>query len=992
MREHWKSLEELSDSPELRERLSREFPEYEPEEIQSLSRRKFMKIMAASMAMAGLTLTGCRRWPKEELAPYSSNPRDRVPGVPEQFATVYDIGGVGHGLLVTSYDGRPIKVEGNPSHPFASTFDGKLGASDAFAQASVLELYDPDRSRSIRRAGQEVEWSAFADVIRAVQGTNGTGLAILSEASGSPSVVGMRRRLLDKYPQARWYEYEPVVQTREKLASANAVRTRLHLEKADTVVLLDADILGSHPAHIRYSNDWAKRRRSADQADGGMIRMYVAESCFSLSGAAADERIGVVPSRVAVLAMALAARVGVNGVTAPAALSDAENAFIERVARDVRTNGVVVAGPDLSPDVHAIVHNINTTLGVYGKTVSLLQEPEAPRESIARLVEHISAGSVSTLLIVGGNPVFDAPPGLGFVEAIGKVATTVHLSLYHDETSAKCTWHIPRAHYLESWGDARAWDGTVSLQQPLILPLYNGKSAIELLASFVGDGVIDGRAIVQRTFSELTGNHQEAAFRRVLHDGVLPDSQFQAITLPVQPINAPAPITTSSPGTMEIRFIADQKVLDGRFANSGWLQELPETMTKLTWDNAALLSKTDADGLQVKTGDVVRLSVGETSIEIAAYVLPGQPVGVTGLPLGYGRTSSGNVGNGVGVNVYPIRTTGAVQIARTGKTYPLAATQEHHLIDAIGFKGRQNRVGEKGKSGSIVREATFAEYQRDPYFARETGHVVVSLPILQQPSEFRTPHAWGMAIDMSACTGCNACVVACQAENNIPVVGKDEVIRNREMHWLRIDRYYKGEPDDPNPDVVYQPMMCVHCENAPCEQVCPVAATVHDTEGLNTMVYNRCIGTRYCANNCPYKVRRFNYFDWHSKDPRGAAQPWLGMPDSQQQQVIDRIKRMIFNPEVTVRMRGVMEKCTYCVQRIHTTQTAKRNAGQELQDGDVVSACQQACPTEAIVFGNVNDPNSKVRQMHQNRRAYSVLEELNTKPRTMHLAKLRNRT
>jgi molybdopterin-containing oxidoreductase family iron-sulfur binding subunit len=992
--EYWQSLNQLSQSPEMLERLAQEFPGYDPEQIRSLSRRRFMKLMGASMALAGLTLGGCRRWPKEQLAPYSSNPRDRAAGVPEQYATTYEIAGVGHGLVVTSYDGRPIKVEGNPSHPFSQTFDGKLGSADAFAQASVLELYDPDRSRSVLvRSGPEhkrATWADFETAITPLKGSTGKGLAILSEASSSPSVAAMRQKLRSTYPDARWYEYEPLSVDNETQAFGKPLRTQLHLDKTETVVCLDADILGAHPAHTRYANDWSKRRRSAD-SQGGMNRLYVAESCLSITGAVADVRLPQRPSGVEILALALAGKFGLP--SSASNLGGDANRFVNAAAKDLQRNGVLVAGAHLRPEVQRLVHAVNTAIGAYGNTISMLELPPTDASPLNELIEQLKSGAVTTLLIVGGNPAYDMPVDLNFAELLGKVPLSVHLSLYYNETSIASKWHLPRAHYLECWGDSRAWDGTISLQQPLILPLYGGKSTIELLAMLCGENVQDGQPIVRRTHANLPDD----IFRRSLHDGLIKSSQFKPVTVSPATVNFGSGAGNEG---LDIRFLPDQKLLDGRFANSGWLQELPDSLSKLTWDNAALLSKRDADALGVKNDDVIRITLGERTLDIAAFILPGQPIGVIGLPLGYGRTTAGNVGNGIGFNTYTLRGSDAMfaasgaQISKTGTTYPLAATVEHHIIDEVGMKGREVRVGEKGHSGMIIREASLAEYEKDAHAPHREQHHTVALPIFEQPSQFNTPHAWGMAVDMNACIGCNACVIACQSENNIPVVGKENVLVNREMHWIRVDRYFKGTAEDPRPDVVFQPMMCVHCETAPCEQVCPVAATVHDSEGLNTMVYNRCIGTRYCSNNCPYKVRRFNYFDWHSKDPRGGRfkGPWLGMPDTEQEESIDRIKRMVFNPEVTVRMRGVMEKCTYCVQRIHTTQQAKRVAGQQIQDFDVVTACQQACPTEAIVFGNLNDSNAAVTKLHKNARAYSVLEDLNTKPRTKYLAKLRNPT
>jgi molybdopterin-containing oxidoreductase family iron-sulfur binding subunit len=1006
--EYWKSLEELAESPEVLEKMSQEFPGYDPKEISSLSRRRFMQLMSASMALAGLTLSGCRRWPRENLAPYSSNPRERVAGIPEQYATVYEISGVGHGVLATSYDGRPIKIEGNPSHPFAVKTEGSLGACNAFHQASVLELYDPARSRSpIDRTGggnRIATWDEFQRALGAALGpvrdAGGRGLAILSEISHSPSVQAMRQRFKQVFPQAVWSEYEPLIAGNESEASqatfGRQVRTRLFLDKADCVVLFDADVLGMHPAHIRYANDWSKRRRSADEKKG-MLRLYAAESQLSVSGAVADERLGAKPSRLPALVSALAAKAGVAGMSAPEGLSPEETRWVEAAATDIKKNGLVVGGATLPAPVLALIHRINDAIGAVGNTVALLDLPANDATPIADLVAQMKSGAINTLLIIGGNPAYDAPADLGFADALPTVANSVHLSLYFNETSQASKWHLPKAHYLESWGDARAWDGTVSIQQPLILPLFGGKSTIEFLALLCGDDVNAGDAIVRRTFTSLTGNNAESAYRRVLHDGVLPESGFATVT--AKPQAGAAPEIPAAAEGFEIVFQADRSLYDGRFANNGWLQELPDSLSKLTWDNAALISKKDADSLGVTNGSMLRITVGDRSLDIAAFILPGQPLGVIGLPLGYGRTAAGKIGTGVGFDTYKIRTSATlysatgVKVAAAGGSYTLVATQEHHIIDPVGFEGRQQRIGEKGRAGLVVHEATLAEYEKNPRAVHEGGHHTVSLQLFNPPSDFRDQHAWGMAIDMTTCIGCNACVAACQAENNIPIVGKDQVAMNREMHWIRIDRYFKGAMDDPNPEIVFQPMTCVHCENAPCEQVCPVAATVHDSEGLNVMVYNRCIGTRYCSNNCPYKVRRFNYFDWHSKSEnnlRGFPQPWLGIPDEQQQQSVNKIRRMVFNPEVTVRMRGVMEKCTYCVQRIHGVKQAKSVSGEALRDGDIITACQQTCPTEAIVFGDLADPNSRVSKLHTNPRAYSVLEDLNTRPRTRHLALVRN--
>jgi MoCo/4Fe-4S cofactor protein with predicted Tat translocation signal len=1015
--EYWRSLEQLSDSAAVRQLVDNEFPGYDPVQLVGSSRRSFMKLMGASLALAGLTLTGCRRWPKEEVIPYASNPKDRVPGIPERYATVMELGGIGIGLLVSCYDGRPIKIEGNPDHPFARTAPG-LGAADAFAQASVLEMYDPDRSRSpvdhTKGGNTRSTWDAFSKAVADYIPADGAGVAILSEATSSPSALEMKKLLLTKLAKAKWYEYEPISADNEslgaKLAFGKPLRPLLKLEKASVIVSLDADLLGLHPAHVRYAADWASGRRSSDQ--GRMNRMYVAESCFSLTGTMADERLPLRPSRLNAVALALAAKLGVEPAAAEP-LSGDEAKFVQLAAADLKTNagkGVIAAAAHLPPELHALAYAMNAKIGAFGQTLEMLDAPELDRpthtEAIAALTNEMKGGRINTLLILGGNPVYDALADLDFGKALSGVANSIHLSVYQNETSQACKWHLPRAHYLEAWGDARAFDGTVSVAQPMIEPLFGGKSLIELLALLAGDTVNSGGAIVRRTVAtmlggSLDGADKDLAFRRALHDGVILGTAAAAFNGTPRSVPLPAAVETTG---LEIRFQPDASMLDGRFANSGWLQEMPDPLTKLTWDNAALISKKDADVLGVNTGDMVRITVDGRSLDIVGYILPGQPVGVIGLPLGYGRSAAGNVGNDLGFNTYQLRTTkamsaAAAQVQKTGRAYKLAMTQDHHIIDEVGAAARSKRVGEKGHSGMVVREASFEEYKTNPQVALPREHRAISLPLFDPPARLDATHAWGMAIDMNSCIGCNACVVACQAENNIPVVGKKEVANSREMHWIRIDRYFKGAAGDANPQVVYQPMMCVHCENAPCEEVCPVAATAHDTEGLNTMVYNRCIGTRYCSNNCPYKVRRFNYFDFHSKSPRQeTALPWVGMPDSQQKQSIDPIKQMLFNPDVTVRMRGVMEKCSYCVQRIHAVKINVRNdhaQGQRdsdhINDGEIATACQQTCPTQAIIFGDLNDPAAQVTKLHRHNRAYSVLdEELATKPRTRHLAKLRN--
>jgi MoCo/4Fe-4S cofactor protein with predicted Tat translocation signal len=1021
--EYWRSLEQLADTPEVREAVSKEFAGYDSDTILASSRRGFLKLMAASMALAGVTLTGCRRWPKEQLAPYSSNPRDRIPGVPEQYATSWELSGVASGLLVTSYDGRPIKIEGNPTHPSSVVVKDKYGSADAFAQASILELYDPERSRTVvDRTGphdRRTTWDDFVSVagkhFAGLKG-NGGGFAILSEPTSGPSVADLRKRLLAAFPQAKWYEYEPLSRDAELEGSRlafekKALRPVLHLDQADVIVSLDADLLGVHPAHTRYAADWAAKRRSADNDKPSMSRVFIAESGFSITGSVADMRIGTSPDRIYAIARALAAKLKVAGISGEEKLKDAEVRFVEQAAADLAkagAAGVVAVGPVAYPAAHALAHAINESIGAAGKAVTYVEDPAGDRpthmQAIADLSAALSAGTVTTVLILGGNPAFDAPADVNFPAVLAKAPQSIHLSLYDNETSKACKWHVPRAHYLESWGDARSWDGTTGIVQPLIEPMYGGKSIIEVIAAVAGDEKSAGYDIVRRTWAGPLGVSEtteefEKPFRKVVEAGVLPGSESKAVDAKVKLADLPAADAPAS--GLTLRFDVDSHVYDGRFANNGWLQETPNPLSKLLWDNAALLSKKDADAISVESDDLVKIDTPDgRSITLAAYVLPGQPAGVVTIPLGYGRgDAAGHIGANLGFNAYTVRTSKApwavagTKVSKAGGTYELIGTQDHHVIDSNARSAIEVRVGEKYESGKIIREASLAEFTENP--AAVVGARKVKLQLFENPTHYTDLHAWGMSIDMSACIGCNACALACQSENNIPVVGKEECFKHREMNWIRIDRYFKGDAEDPNPEVVFQPMMCQHCENAPCEQVCPVAATMHDSEGLNVMVYNRCIGTRYCSNNCPYKVRRFNYFDFHAQDPRFGLswlkKPWPLMPDLQQREQVDKIKSMVFNPEVTVRMRGVMEKCTYCVQRIHTTVIGKRNGGSDIADGDILTACQQACPTQAIVFGNLNDKTSQVSKLHNSQRAYSVLdEELNTKPRTRYLAKLRN--
>ena len=996
---YWRSLAELAGTAEFRAMLEAEFPA--AADSGGLSRRRWLQLMGASLALAGAG--GCR-WEKAEIVPFVSQPANRVPGQTLHFATAMDLGGSALGLLVTSVDGRPIKIEGNPKHPVSR------GATDLAAQAAILELYDPDRSQMIY---EEIarSWEEFASFARphfaGLKKAGGAGLRVLAEASSSPTLAGLRAQLLEGFPQAKWCEYEPLSRDSERegtrLAFGRPHRVHLDLEKARVILCLDADPLGDHPDAVWHARQFARGR---EVVEGQMSRLYAVESCFSITGGAADHRLALRSSLVGwfveALGRAVRERPGTLAAT-PGEKTPGVMRFLRAVAKDLlehRGEGVVVAGPRQPPEVHAQVQEINALLGSVGKTLSYTEDPEPDRsphvEALESLAEEIGRGQVDTLVLLGGNPVYDAPADLDFAKLLPSARTRIHLGLYRNETARLATWHLPQAHFLESWGDARAYDGTYSIVQPLIDPLYGGKSPIELVAFLLGRKAASGDDLVRETFRGMVETDWEANWKVALHDGLLADSARKAVAPAlvrsflgeVTPGKGTVPFSLrenrdSPRGELEIVFCRSAALYDGRFANNGWLQELPDPMTRLTWDNAALMSPATARRLGVETGAVVRLRcAGREPVEMPAYVMPGQARGSIAVALGYGRTAAGKVGGSVadgvapvGANVYALRTSRAMHfdtglaIEPAGRSCPLATTQEHHAIDSVGLEARAERIG------PLVREATLDQYRADPEFARHAVHHPPLESLWQEPAY--QGHRWGMTVDLSKCIGCGACVVACQAENNVPVVGKERVIRGRQMHWIRVDRYLRGDPEDPR--AAFQVVTCHHCENAPCEQVCPVAATVHSHEGLNEMVYNRCVGTRYCANNCPYKVRRFNFFNYH-KDLEDPA---------------SEVRKMVYNPEVTVRSRGVMEKCTYCVQRIQAAKIDAKNHRRPIRDGEIRTACQQVCPAGAIAFGDLADPQSAVaRQLTTDPqtagRAYQMLAELNVKPRTSYLARVRN--
>jgi len=1011
-REYWRSLEALSDTPEFKDFLHREFPQNASEWLDPVGRRGFLKLMGASLALAGVS--ACTRQPEEAIVPYVRQPEELVPGKPLFYATAMPFAGSGVGLLVESHEGRPTKIEGNPEHP------ASLGATDLFAQAAILGLYDPDRSQTITHLGEIRPFESFVVALRSVlaaqKDAQGAGIRILSETIASPTLGAQAEELLGRFPRAKWVQWEPFgrhsAREGSRLAFGEYVDAQYAIERADVILSLDADFLCAANNGLTHARAFASRRRiEGNRAQ--LNRLYAVESAPTNTGTKADHRLPLRASEVEAFARAVAAQVGVAGAgdaTAPAAAE----AWIGPLVKDLqgaRGRSLIIGGEGQSPVVHALAHAMNEALGNVGATVTYTQTAEArPSNQLAdlqELVGEMNAGTVSFLLILGGNPAYTAPVDLTFSEAMQKVALRAHLGLYHDETAALCHWHIPEAHFLESWSDVRAADGTVTIVQPLIAPLYGGRTAHEVVTAlgeggtrtaydlvrsfWNGEGVapppappappapgIPGApaaappaipppppppsaaaaAVAAVAAQGATGRSAfDRDWRRWLHDGVMANTAFMPKTVAVKADFAAATPPRAAASGLEVVFRPDPTVYDGRYANNAWLQETPKSLTKLTWDNAALISPATASRLALVSGDVVELTQGSNTIRIPVWIAPGHAADTLTLNLGYGRERAGRAGTGIGFNVNPLRTTAApdiltgVQLTKTGDSYMLACTQDHWSLE-----GR-----------NLVRVATVEQFQQDPGFAGKMEHQPTS-GISMSPAFKYEGYAWGMTIDQNVCTGCNACVVACQAENNVPVVGKSQVLNGREMHWLRVDRYYTGDIE--NPDTYHQPMPCQQCETAPCEVVCPVAATTHSEEGLNDMVYNRCVGTRYCSNNCPYKVRRFNFLLYSDFDT-----PSL---------------KLMRNPDVTVRSRGVMEKCTYCVQRINHARVAATLEDRQIRDGDVLTACQSACPTDAIVFGNINDRNSRVSERKASPLNYPLLAELNTRPRTTYLALVRN--
>ncbi len=1040
-KQYWRSLEELADSPAFGEFVAREFPQQAEEWNDPIERRTFIKLMGASLALAGMT--GCVFQPPEKIVPYVKQPEEEVPGKALFYATAAPLLGVAVPVLVRSNEGRPTKIEGNPDHPNNRPGDFPVNdpardsrgssATDIFTQASILGLYDPDRSQTLTFREDIRTWTSFVGEMRTAvdeqRPKQGSGIRFLTEPVISPSLGQQMKELLQAFPQAKWHQYEPANRDNARagavMALGQPVNVTYRFDLADRILSLDSDFLSCLPGSLRYARDFSSKRRVTEESKT-MSRLYVVETTPSNTGAKADHQWSVKPSEFEGIVRAIA-----SGTGGPE--------WAATVSKDLNQHkgaSIVIAGDQQPPIIHALAHAMNSALGNVGKTVFYSEPLEVSsvdqRESLADLVKDLDEGRVELLVIIGGNPAYTTPNDLKLdFERLKKAKLRVHLGLYQDETSQLCHWHVPEAHYLESWGDTRSYDGTVTILQPLIQPLYDGKTAFELLAVFSDQYDRKPLDIVkafwqtnrnqlqsQSTTAAPTGTSSpersnearpqatpaatpaaspaatpaasadfELWWRQALHDGFIPNSALPTKTLAARAdaLNQPQTAQQVKAGSFEVVIRTDPSVYDGRFANNGWLQELPKPLTKVTWDNVAVMSPNSASQLlgvsdnggsttgrehYVSTIDIV--DGQNRTLRAPVWIMPGQPDNVVTLFLGYGREKGGRVattvtGDALGHNVYTLRTssepwfTSNLQIRKATEKHMLATTQLHFNMEDPNFEKTER---------DIVRSQTLDQYLKGEHHEK---HPEVSL-YERFPYENQAANApnyqWGMAIDLNNCVGCNACTIACQAENNIPIVGKEQVARSREMHWIRVDTYFKGfDPNKPE-GTNFMPVPCMHCENAPCEPVCPVHATVHSAEGLNDMVYNRCVGTKYCSNNCPYKVRRFNFFLYNDWDT----------PTYQ----------LMRNPDVSVRSRGVMEKCTYCVQRIQAVKIQTEIEGRRAEDGEIVTACQAVCPTEAIVFGDISDKNSRVSKLKASERNYSLLEELNTKPRTTYLSHLRN--
>lgn len=996
---YWKSLNELAQNKEYEKYVEREFPENATEMTDQVSRRSFLRVMGASIALAGFA--SCRK-PVQKILPFSKMPEDMVLGEPVYYASAMPFQNTVTGLLVETLDGRPRKIEGNDQHPSSN------GGTNIYHQAAILSLYDPDRSRNPLKDGEKSTLGDFVLFAEEHFADKEQPILFIDEANSSPTYNRLKEQILEQFPNAEWVTFEPFSDNNEiegtQIAFGQRLRAVPHFEKADVIVSLDDDFLSPH-ANTNNVETIVKiaETRNVSSTDDEMSRIYSVENDFTSTGSYADHRLRVKTSQISSFIYALAGRLSqdVSGLDAFHGMANdySEGEFMNALVHDLlenRGSSVLTVGAQHSPAVHAAVAAINTALGNVNSTVTYHELPfktdRDENEAFTKAISQLKSETYTTVVLVGTNIAYTAPADLKLAEALENVDTKIHLSDYVTETSRLCDWHVNRAHFLESWGDGYSFSGHRSIIQPQIQPLFGGISEIEFLDVILnGDGP-SGYDLVRETWQDFLGGNFENQWEKVLHDGIDSNGGFNSASVSLTGNFAQA--IEEDPGSkaidgIEIVIKPDNKLFDGRYANSSWLQELPESMTKVTWDNVALMSPATARSLGIDPErnfsddevPMVRITANDTTIEIAAWVQPGQADDSITLTTGYGRQNIGRVADGVGVDVYPLRTSQnlffqAAEVEGTGTTYTIACVQDHQSLE-----GRD-----------MIRTATLEEYKEEPNFASFAGFHGHEIPGMEEAHEEEenpkgpislfneqysgTSPQWGMAIDLNTCFGCGVCTIACQAENNIPVVGKREVTRRRIMHWIRNDRYFSG--DEENPQAHHQPVPCMHCEMAPCEQVCPVAATTHSEDGMNQMTYNRCIGTRYCANNCPFKVRRFNFFNY--------SKEYLTTGDDPE------LIQMAMNPDVTIRFRGVMEKCTYCVQRVNKAKIqSKIDTGSPVpEDGTVQTACQQACPSNAISFGDISDPNTEISKKKMNNRNYVMLEELNVRPRTSYLAKLSN--
>ncbi len=1008
-RRFWKNLDELAATQEFNDLMAEEFPRQamQGEWVDAVSRRGFLKVMGASLALAGLA--GCTKQPDEPIYPYIKQPEDLVLGRPMYFATAHPFPTGAIPVLVKSDAFRPIKIEGNPDHPMSK------GKSDAITQATLLDLYDPDRSHDVLFRGQTSDFSSFQQALAAAakQMQGGQGLYFLSETITSPTLAAQWTALQKAYPAARLVQWEPVNQDSSRAASkavfGSYTDAQYKLEEADVILSLDADFLSgiAHPGFLPMAAAYAERHRfDAEEPNKPMNRMYVVETMPTVTGFKAEHRLALKPSEIATFATALA-----SGSSATFSNPDAA-AFLAAVQKDLKSTGgkcVVIAGEQAAPAVHAAAYRLNASLGAAGKTVLYTDTVNPlPTEQLAdftSLVADMHAGKVQWLVMLGSNPIYTAPADLQFAAAFDRVPVTAHLGTHLDETGRISTWHINKAHYLESWSDARTYDGMITIVQPMIEPLYNGRSAHDVFQGLLDNPQASAYDAVSANAKTYLKGDPELAWRKALHDGWVEGTAFPTTGKSAGAGTVPTSSTPTTTSGLEISFRPDPSLYDGRYANVGWLQELPKQVTSLSWDNAALMSLATIQRLGIAENEAIELNLNGRKVTAPVLGVPGHPNDTVTVYLGFGRPEAGRVGSGVGFNAYALRSSTAslmdagLQVTRGKGSYDLCVTKVHSIEHRGAYaqhdlqhpeddkKGTYSLPGHEAQERGIIRYATVSEARATPDFAHEgsketltdkVGYGVIGETPGNDDSMFgwawkydhkdqstlQVQNKWGMAIDLNSCVGCNACIVACYAENNIAVVGREQVKVGRNMQWLRIDTYFEGDLGAPKAH--FQPMACQHCENAGCEQVCPVGATVHTPEGINTMVYNRCVGTRYCSNNCPYKVRRFNFLLYSDYDTESL--------------------KFMRNPDVTVRSRGVMEKCSYCIQRIEYAKIDADKENRPIRDGEIVTACQQSCPTDAIVFGNLNDSGSRVAKRKAQERDYPVLADLNFRPRTTYTA------